>query len=61
MASETRHRSTDLPIEPLTRWLDDQGVRLDRPVTATLISGGRSNLTYALTAGDGRRVVLRRP
>lgn len=32
----------------------------DRPLTATLIAGGRSNLTYSITDGE-RRWVLRRP
>ncbi|WP_019630193.1 phosphotransferase family protein [Actinomadura atramentaria] len=32
------------------------------PITAVeLIAGGRSNLTYGIALGDGRRVVLRRP
>ena len=31
------------------------------PLEATLVAGGRSNLTFVLTGGDGARVVLRRP
>lgn len=53
--------TSELPVEDLTGWLSDQGVKLLPPVRAELVSGGRSNLTYALTGGDGRKVVLRRP
>jgi aminoglycoside phosphotransferase (APT) family kinase protein len=42
-------------------WLARQGIDLVGPVHAELISGGRSNLTYALAGADGHRVVLRRP
>jgi aminoglycoside phosphotransferase (APT) family kinase protein len=31
------------------------------PFTAELIGGGRSNLTFAVTGADGRRLVVRRP
>lgn len=56
----TAHRS-ELPVERLQGWLSERGVDLLPPVRAELVSGGRSNLTYALTGGDGQRVVLRRP
>lgn len=52
---------SELPVERLGRWLADQGVALPPPIRAQLVSGGRSNLTYALTGGDGHTVVLRRP
>jgi aminoglycoside phosphotransferase (APT) family kinase protein len=52
---------TALRVEAVTEWLAEQGVLLAPPVAAKLISGGRSNLTYALTDGDARQVVLRRP
>jgi aminoglycoside phosphotransferase (APT) family kinase protein len=42
-------------------WLDRQGFALERPVDIVALSGGRSNLTYELTDGDGKRFVLRRP
>lgn len=50
-----------LDLEALRRWLDANapGV-LDGPLEASLITGGKSNLTYAVT--DGRTdVVVRRP
>src|SRR5947209_12982129 len=49
----------DLPA--VTAWLDTHrpGLLADRP-TATLVAGGRSNLTYVLDGGS-RRLVLRRP
>lgn len=53
--------TSELPVEDLTSWLSDHGVELLPPVRAELVSGGRSNLTYALTGGDGLTVVLRRP
>ena len=49
------------PTEAVTDWLEGEGVELVHPVTAQLIAGGRSNLTYTLTGADGHRVVLRRP
>jgi aminoglycoside phosphotransferase (APT) family kinase protein len=51
----------DLPLEYLATWLAGHGIALSPPIRADLISGGRSNVTYALTAVDGRKVVLRRP
>src|SRR5215469_2228358 len=50
-----------LPVDLVVAWLARQGIDLVGPVRAELISGGRSNLTYALAAADGHRVVLRRP
>ena len=50
-----------LPDERLGEWLAEHGVALAPPVRSELISGGRSNLTYAVIGADGRRVVLRRP
>lgn len=50
-----------LPLEPLARFLADHAPGLlEGRLTARLISGGKSNLTYAV--GDGRReVIVRRP
>lgn len=50
-----------LPLAPLARFLADQAPGLlEGDLTARLISGGKSNLTYAV--GDGRReVIVRRP
>lgn len=50
-----------LPVDRVVGWLAGQGVDLVGPVRAELISGGRSNLTYALVGADGYQVVLRRP
>lgn len=50
-----------LPLEALGRHLASAVPEIgDVPLGASLISGGRSNLTYLLTAGT-RRWVLRRP
>lgn len=43
------------------QWLEDRVDGTVRPVDVQVITGGRSNLTYLVTAGDGRRFVLRRP
>jgi aminoglycoside phosphotransferase (APT) family kinase protein len=48
-----------LDLEALRRWLRVQGLH-DGPLTAELIPGGRSNLTYAVDAGE-HTWVLRRP
>jgi len=55
------HTTAELPVGRVVEWLAGRGVDLVGPVRADLISGGRSNLTYALTGADGHRVVLRRP
>ncbi|WP_370232891.1 phosphotransferase family protein [Aeromicrobium sp.] len=50
-----------LDLDAFARWLDEQapGLRVG-PLEASLITGGKSNLTYAVT--DGRRdVIVRRP
>ena len=52
---------TDLPVEAVSAWLAASGVLVALPLTAALIAGGRSNLTYILTDSNGRRLVLRRP
>jgi aminoglycoside phosphotransferase (APT) family kinase protein len=52
---------TDLPVEAVREWLTHSGVAVAAPLTATVIAGGRSNLTYLLTDQAGHRLVLRRP
>jgi len=49
-----------LDLTALTTYLRAASVPLEGPLTARLISGGRSNLTYAVTDGASRWV-LRRP
>ncbi|WP_370201546.1 phosphotransferase family protein [Aeromicrobium sp.] len=50
-----------LDLDAFARWLDEQAPGLFvGPLEASLITGGKSNLTYAVT--DGRRdVIVRRP
>jgi aminoglycoside phosphotransferase (APT) family kinase protein len=55
------HTTGAFPVGRVVEWLAGRGIELAGPVQADLISGGRSNLTYALTGADGHRVVLRRP
>jgi aminoglycoside phosphotransferase (APT) family kinase protein len=49
----------DLPA--LVPWLRDRGLQVIEPLSAQVISGGRSNLTFFVSDGGGRRWVLRRP
>ncbi|MFP4311716.1 MAG: phosphotransferase family protein [Nitriliruptoraceae bacterium] len=49
-----------LDLDAVARWLGDR-TELRPPLRARLLPGGRSNLTYGLEDGAGRRVVLRRP
>jgi aminoglycoside phosphotransferase (APT) family kinase protein len=58
----TALESQGSPVSPrLQAWLDQQVSEVETPVRLELISGGRSNLTFALTDTAGRRFVLRRP
>src|SRR5215813_2365512 len=50
-----------IAVPQVTGWLLDHIDGLAPPVSFELISGGRSNLTYAVTDAVGRKVVLRRP
>ncbi|GAA1892181.1 phosphotransferase family protein [Lapillicoccus jejuensis] len=50
-----------LDLTALRRWLDDAAPGLlDGPLTAQVVAGGKSNLTYRVTDGT-TRVVVRRP
>jgi aminoglycoside phosphotransferase (APT) family kinase protein len=52
----------DLPglaLDPVSGWLSARGLAAGQ-MTATLVAGGRSNLTYVLVS-DAGRLVLRRP
>ncbi len=46
---------------PVSAWLDENIEGAHGPYSFEFITGGHSNLTYKVTAGDGRRLVLRRP
>jgi aminoglycoside phosphotransferase (APT) family kinase protein len=50
-----------LDLVPVCDWLSDRGLGLPAPVTASLFTGGRSNVTYRLTGADGASLVIRRP
>jgi len=50
-----------IKMAEVTGWLLGHVDGLVPPLRFDLISGGRSNLTYAVTDGVGRKVVLRRP
>lgn len=48
-------------VAEVTEWLLGHVSGLVPPLRFELISGGRSNLTYAVTDAAGRKIVLRRP
>src|SRR3954453_20227351 len=47
--------------ERVDPWLAEPVAGVSAPFAYRLIAGGRSNLTYEVTDGAGRRFVLRRP
>jgi aminoglycoside phosphotransferase (APT) family kinase protein len=53
--------SAALDLAALEPWLRSRGVEVTGPLTAQLITGGRSNLTFFLEDATGRRWVIRRP
>ena len=50
-----------IDIARVSSWLQTNVVGATAPFEFELIAGGRSNLTYTVTDGDGQRFVLRRP
>jgi aminoglycoside phosphotransferase (APT) family kinase protein len=52
---------TALDLPGVRRFLEGSGVPVAAPLTASLVSGGRSNLTYVVTDGAHRWVVRRPP
>jgi aminoglycoside phosphotransferase (APT) family kinase protein len=50
-----------IDLAALLPWLVAQGLEVVDPISASVISGGRSNLTFFVVDGAGRRWVLRRP
>ena len=50
-----------LDLAAVGRWVEANVDGAVGPFEAALIGGGRSNLTYAISGADGRRLVVRRP
>ncbi len=50
-----------IDVEPVTAWLSANIEGAAAPFDFEFITGGHSNLTFKVTAADGRRMVLRRP
>ena len=50
-----------IDVGPVTAWLEANIEGTKAPFEFAFISGGRSNLTFAVTDADGRKLVLRRP
>jgi aminoglycoside phosphotransferase (APT) family kinase protein len=51
----------ELAMERLQAWLAGNVPRTAPAVSARLVTGGRSNLTYVIACADGAPIVLRRP
>lgn len=60
-STEADPREVGIDLAGVRRWLGDHVDGLKGELTATVIAGGRSNLTFLLSDIDGRRWVLRRP
>jgi aminoglycoside phosphotransferase (APT) family kinase protein len=60
MIGVDKHLPADPDNAAATAWLGRE-LGLVEPVSASPISGGWSNITYLVTDGVGRRVVVRRP
>jgi aminoglycoside phosphotransferase (APT) family kinase protein len=52
---------TALPYATVTDWLAEHDIAIEPPLNASLITGGRSNLTYRIADAAGAQWVLRRP
>jgi aminoglycoside phosphotransferase (APT) family kinase protein len=50
-----------IAAERVIPWLLQHVEGVTAPLSFTLLAGGRSNLTFGVTDGAGRRIVLRRP
>lgn len=50
-----------LRLATLVAWMANSGIDLSAPLEASLLAGGRSNITYRLVDAEGRTWVLRRP
>ena len=50
-----------LDLDAVSTWLVEREIGVTPPFSAALLAGGRSNLTFMITDGSGRRLVLRRP
>ena len=50
-----------LDLAKVSVWMHGNIADIELPLTAELIAGGRSNLTFLITDANGRRLVLRRP
>jgi aminoglycoside phosphotransferase (APT) family kinase protein len=50
-----------IDVPALTRWFAEHLPEFERPLEATRIGGGQSNLTFRIDDADRRMVILRRP
>lgn len=50
-----------IDLDALAPWFESHAPAVKLPLTASLIAGGRSNLTYRITDAAGHAFVLRRP
>jgi aminoglycoside phosphotransferase (APT) family kinase protein len=61
MADEATDRDEGIDRPRMEAWFADNVPGAEPPLAFERISGGRSNLTYAVSDGAGRRWALRRP
>ncbi len=65
----TEHRTADsddtvrrgVDLDAFAAWCRAASIELTEPLTASLVAGGHSCLTFVITDRHGRRAVLRRP
>ncbi len=57
----TTHVPKGIDPKPVSEWLAANIEGAEPPFTFEFITGGHSNLTFAVGCADGRRLVLRRP
>lgn len=61
MADTTTNETPGYDRPAVEAWIQENIDDLSPPFTWEQLEGGHSNLTYALTDGEGRRAVIRRP
>jgi aminoglycoside phosphotransferase (APT) family kinase protein len=61
MSTELSTAPPGLDLDRLATWFADAGLEAAGPLTASLIAGGKSNLTYVVTDGTQEWIVRRPP
>lgn len=61
MGNGTDAAPAGIRLNSLDAWVSEHVAELEPPISASVVSGGRSNLTYCITDRAGGRTILRRP